>query len=71
MPRVMRQADVVALLRKQLESRKNQKAMAEELGVSPAYLNDVLKERRAPNCQAILDMLGLEGGLYAKKGKKP
>lgn len=70
MPTILRQPDVVRLLKKQLILRINQKALAEELGISQQHLSDMLHGRRAPG-PAVLDLLGLEGNLYAKKGRTP
>jgi len=51
------------VLRRLEERRGNrtQKALAEEMGVSPPYLSDVLAGRRDPG-PAILSFVGLEPG---------
>ncbi len=45
----------------------SQKALAEQIGVTPQYLSDVLRGRRDPG-KAILDAFGYER-IYAPKGK--
>lgn len=49
---------VIRSLRKQSQARGSQRALAKYLGVSPAYLSDVLKGRREPGPK-ILDALGM------------
>ena len=51
--------DVRKLLRKACESAGSQQAWAEANKISPAYVSDVLVERREPG-PAILDALGLK-----------
>lgn len=38
--------EAVKKLKKMCEQAGTQKAVAEELGITPAYLNDILRERR-------------------------
>lgn len=52
------QADLVALLRRRAKRAGSQQALAEMLGVTPAYLSDVLAGRRAPGPK-LLQALGL------------
>jgi transcriptional regulator with XRE-family HTH domain len=54
---VNRQA-VLARLRKDVDRAGSQKALAAEIGISPAYLSDVLKENRVPG-PSILRFYGL------------
>lgn len=51
--------DILATLRRQVDSAGSQKALAARLGVSPQYLNDVLLGRKEPG-EGILEPLGLE-----------
>lgn len=53
------QQQVIEMLRRQIALRRTQKAMAAELGISQAYLSDILRGRRAPG-QAVLALLRLE-----------
>lgn len=53
------QTQVIEMLRRQIALRRTQKAMAAELGISQAYLSDIIHGRRAPG-QAVLALLGLE-----------
>jgi transcriptional regulator with XRE-family HTH domain len=55
----------LSILRERVES-KSQRAVAQELGVSPQYLCDVLAERREPG-KSILDALGLEKKVSYRK----
>jgi transcriptional regulator with XRE-family HTH domain len=50
--------DVLEVLRRKCEGR-TQNAVAAELGVSPAYLSDVLNQRKEPG-EGILEPLGIE-----------
>ncbi len=50
--------EVLALLRARAEKAGSQRALAERLGVTPAYLSDVLQGRREPGPK-ILAALGL------------
>lgn len=56
--RSMTQTEVLELLRKKQGGRM-QKELAEEIGISDAYLSDIFNERREPG-DRILDWLGLE-----------
>lgn len=53
------------MLRSKLKT-KTQLSLAEELGISPQHLSDVLKNRREP-FGALLDYLGLERVVSYKK----
>lgn len=44
----MNEDDFIALLRRAVKDAGNQKAWATRHGVSPQYVNDVLKRRRSP-----------------------
>lgn len=56
------------LLKTRLKGR-TQKALADELGVSPAYLSDILRGKRDPGPQ-VLGALGLERVVaYQKAGE--
>lgn len=55
----MTYTQLLSLLRRRITAAGSQKAYAGQLGVSPAYLNDVLHGRRDPG-DAILRPLGLE-----------
>lgn len=50
--------DVLARLRKDAQRAGSQKALATEIGVSPAYLSDVLAGNRVPG-PSILRFYGL------------
>lgn len=50
--------DVRSLLRRECEDAGGQKAWATENGLSAAYVNDVLRDRRAPG-DSIAEILGL------------
>ena len=51
--------DIITEIRRAADRAGTQKALAEQLGVSPAYLSDVLNGRKDPG-DAILEPLGLE-----------
>jgi predicted transcriptional regulator len=51
--------DVLAIIRRAADEAGTQVALAERLGVSQAYLSDVLNGRRDPG-ESILGPLGLE-----------
>ena len=50
--------DPLALLHKELET-STQKELAERIGITPQYLNDILQQHRRVSGKA-LDYLGLE-----------
>lgn len=50
--------DPLAMLKRR-QGTRSQKALAEELGITPSYLCDVLQRRRDPGPQ-VLRALGLE-----------
>jgi transcriptional regulator with XRE-family HTH domain len=54
----MKNLDPRTVLRKRLDG-KTQAALAEELGITPAYLSDILNLRREPG-PVVLRALGLE-----------
>ena len=51
--------DVIQELQKRVERAGSQKQAAEELGISPQYLNDLLQERRGAS-DNVLEKLGLK-----------
>jgi DNA-binding transcriptional regulator YdaS (Cro superfamily) len=55
----MNAEDVRDLLRRKVEQAGSQAAWADERGVTPAYVSDVLRGTREPG-PAILNALGLE-----------
>ena len=55
----MDREQIIDKLTKMAEKLGSQRALAEQLGVSPAYLNDVLQGNRKPG-KAILEALKLE-----------
>lgn len=55
----MDKSDVIRLLEEEVKRLGSQRALADRLGVTPAYLGDVLRGRRDPG-PAILEALGLE-----------
>lgn len=55
----MTKAELLALLASRVHKAGSQAALAAELGVSPAYIHDVLKGKREPG-KGILEPLGLE-----------
>lgn len=56
---------VIEFLRKRQGSR-TQKELAEEIGLSPTYLNDVMSGRRDPS-DRILEAVGLKWEIVKKK----
>jgi len=63
--------DVIKLIRSEAAKRGTQKALADHLGVSDAYLSDVLNGRKDPG-ESILEPLGLERVVtYRRKPKEP
>ena len=50
--------NVIRILQTRVERAGNQKEAAKELGISPQYLNDLLKGRR-PFSDKMLEKLGL------------
>jgi len=58
----------IKLLRQRLATR-TQAALADELGISPQYLSDILNERREPGAK-VLDALGITRiSKYVRKSK--
>ena len=55
----MNRGNLIALLMAGVRVKGSQKAFAEHLGISTAYLNDVLHNRREPG-EKILDALGIK-----------
>ena len=55
----MRQTDPLETLRQFVGEYQNQKAAAKALGIKPAYLSDLLNQRRGFS-QRILDAIGLK-----------
>lgn len=55
----MTREQVIALLRKRCGESKTQAEAAEALGITPAYLSDVLNGRRDPGPK-VLTALGLQ-----------
>lgn len=55
----MKEADIIEILRKRLKNGVNQKALAKELGISEAYLSDILNGRRSVEKLAVTK-LGFE-----------
>lgn len=51
--------DVIKLIRSEAAKHGTQKALADHLGISDAYLSDVLNGRKDPG-EAILGPLGVE-----------
>lgn len=69
----MNDDDVRRLLRKEAEKLGSQRALARSLGLSAAFVSDVLRGNRAPS-GPLLDLLGLERIVayqvrYTKRGK--
>ncbi len=61
-------ADLVELLRQRAKRAGSQQALAEALGVTPAYLSDVLGGRREPGPK-ILEVLRLRRQVvYVRRG---
>lgn len=61
--------DPLALLRARIEAANSQKLAADALGVSEAYLSDIVRGHKAPGPK-ILNALGLERVVtYREKGK--
>ncbi len=61
-------ADLVELLRQRAKRVGSQQALAERLGVTPAYLSDVLGGRREPGPK-ILEALRLRRqAVYVRRG---
>jgi transcriptional regulator with XRE-family HTH domain len=61
-------ADLVELLRQRAKRAGSQQALAETLGVTPAYLSDVLAGRREPGPK-ILEALRLRRQVaYVRRG---
>lgn len=58
MAKVMKHADVIALLRR-LQGERNSKQFAQELGISASYLSDIYLGKRSPG-KKILSVLGLK-----------
>jgi predicted transcriptional regulator len=56
--KALTQSDIVAMLRKK-QGESTQRELAEQIGVSQAYLSDVFLGRRDPG-PAILQYLGIE-----------
>lgn len=54
----MKREDVVALLRRRAKEAGSQDALAEELGISRAFLTNILAGRKKPSAK-ILAQLGL------------
>ncbi len=61
----MQNDDVVQLLKKK-QGERTQKEMAEDIGVSPQYIHDVLTGARTPS-DKILDYLGLKREIVKAK----
>ena len=59
MAKYLTKADVISLLRRRIEEAGEQKALAEQFGISPQYLSDVLNDKREPG-ESILVGLGLK-----------
>ncbi len=55
----MDRAAIVTKLRRRCNTPSTQTAVADDLGISVSYLNDVLKGRREPGAK-LLTALGLE-----------
>lgn len=55
----MKESTVRAMIQRACENFGSQKAFAKHLGVSPAWISDVLRGNRRPG-KTILDYLGLE-----------
>jgi transcriptional regulator with XRE-family HTH domain len=55
----MTKQQLLKLLWKKVDEAGSQKQLAEQFKISPAYLNDVLNERREPG-KSILDALGIK-----------
>jgi transcriptional regulator with XRE-family HTH domain len=55
--------ELIHLLQNLVKVAGSQKALADELRISPQYLGDVLRGRREPG-EAILSRLGLEKRIY-------
>lgn len=51
--------DIIAVVRRACREAGDQQTLARQLGVSPAYISDVLNERKEPGPK-ILDPLGYE-----------
>lgn len=66
----MNGANVMDLLRKKVEEAGSQKAFADKHGLSQAYVNDVLRERR-DLAGGILNALGLERYIIYRRKAKP
>lgn len=65
----MKRPAVIQKIQRIIEEQGTQKGAAELLGVSEAYLSDLLKGRRDPG-KKILDKLGLESSVvYTPKAE--
>lgn len=51
--------DILQILRERASGYGKQKELAEEIGIKPAYLCDILKGRRNPGVPAVLAYLGI------------
>jgi len=47
--RAFTDADILELVRRAVRQAGNQRALADELAISPAYLSDILNGRRRPS----------------------
>lgn len=65
MPKIYRVHDVISLLRER-QGDRTQKEVAEEAGITPQYLGDVLSGKRAPG-PSVLNYLGLETAFVQSK----
>jgi transcriptional regulator with XRE-family HTH domain len=68
----MTREEVVALLQRRVDRAGSQNAVAKEIGVTAAYIGDVLRGKRDPG-PSILSVLGLRRQVqitYVKKDKK-
>ena len=67
---VMTRDELVQLLQHKIQQAGTQTAVAKELGITPAYLGDVLRGKREPG-PSVLNALGLRSVItYEKAGKK-
>ncbi len=62
----MRIDQLLALINKKVEDAGSQRAVALELGITPAYLSDVLSRRREPG-ESVLAPLGLRKKITYEK----
>jgi len=66
----MNRDELVALLRKRIKQAGTQSALARELGITSAYLHDILNGNREPG-ENVLSALGLRRVIaYVKEDKK-